>query len=100
MLLSAGAVVVERWLTTAHRATLASIGRVITWSGLAAACVVGAALSLPIAPVQSALWNVTRTVQDNFVEEIGWPELVQTVADIYGALPADTRPSTAILTGN
>jgi 4-amino-4-deoxy-L-arabinose transferase-like glycosyltransferase len=99
MLLAAGSVVLERWLVTAG-ARVASIGRAITWVGLALACAVGGALSLPIAPVQSPLWNVTRTVQDNFVQEIGWPELVQTVAGIYAALPADMRSSTAILTGN
>ena len=99
MLLAAGSVVVERWLGAAG-ATRARIGRAVIWLGLALACAVGGALSLPIAPVQSALWNVASTVQDNFVAEIGWPELVQTVADIYAALPADTQPGTAILTGN
>jgi len=99
MLLSAGAVVVDRWLA-ARGVTPARVGRGITWLGLAVACAVGAALSLPIAPVQSALWSVASTVQDNFVEEIGWPDLVQTVAGIYAALPADTRSNTAILAGN
>ena len=55
---------------------------------------------LPIAPVNSGLWNLTSAVHDNFVEEIGWPELVETVAGIYAALPADERPRAAVLAGN
>jgi hypothetical protein len=99
MLLAAGAVVVEGWLAS-RGAALARAGRVVTGLGLAAACAVGAALSLPIAPVRSGLWNITSALQDNFVEEIGWPELVQTVAGIYAGLPAESQPGTAILTGN
>jgi hypothetical protein len=34
---------------------------------------------------------MTSQVQDNFVEQIGWPNLVATVADIYTALPDEER---------
>ena len=33
-------------------------------------------------------------------EEIGWPELTETVAGIYAALPAEERSQAGILTGN
>ena len=54
-------------------------------------------LMLPIAPVGSSLWNVSSAMHDNFADQIGWPELVDTVAGIYAALPADERSRTAVL---
>ncbi len=33
-------------------------------------------------------------------EEIGWPELVQTVAQIYDKLPAEERAQTGVFTNN
>src|SRR5205814_7212852 len=99
MLLAAGAVVGERWLDSL-RAKQAWVVRSITWMVLAAGGVLGGALMLPIAPVGSGLWGLTSAVHDNFVEQVGWPELVATVAETYAALPADARSGTAILAGN
>ena len=96
MLLAAGAVVLERWLA-ARSATLRRFGEIGVACGVALAWIVGGALSLPMAPINSGLWNVTAKVNDNFAEEIGWPELVQAVASIYTKLPA---ASTGILAGN
>jgi 4-amino-4-deoxy-L-arabinose transferase-like glycosyltransferase len=59
-----------------------------------------AAIALPIAPINSELWRVTSEVHDIFVEQVGWPELVETVADIYNSLPAEDRQQAGILTGN
>jgi hypothetical protein len=72
----------------------------VAYPPLTPAGVIGAALSLPIAPLRSPLWVLSSAVQDNFVEEIGWPELVATVAGIYAELPPETRQQTAILAGN
>lgn len=58
------------------------------------------ALMLPVAPVNSSLWKLTSGVHDNFVEQIGWPELVETVAGIYSALPEEEKHATGILAGN
>jgi hypothetical protein len=99
MLIAAGAVVVERWLASLRR-TQSRIFRGVTWAALAIGTVIGCALSLPIAPVGSGLWDITGAVHDNFVEQIGWPDLVETVTDIYAGLPPDERPGTAILAGN
>ncbi len=99
MLLAAGSVVLERWLA-GRGAGVKRLGQIATVAILAVAGVVGAALSLPIAPVQSPLWMLTSKVHDNFVEEIGWPELVATVAGIYAGLPPEMRQQTSILAGN
>jgi len=36
----------------------------------------------------------------HFADEFGWPEMVETVAGVYNALPAAERAKTAILAGN
>jgi 4-amino-4-deoxy-L-arabinose transferase-like glycosyltransferase len=50
---------------------------------LAIGTATGIALMLPVAPVNSALWDVTSQIHDNFIDEIGWPELVTTTAALY-----------------
>ncbi len=56
-------------------------------------------MSLPIAPINSPLWDVTSEVHDIFTEQIGWHEMVQTVAGIYTSLPEKDKPDAGILTG-
>jgi len=95
MLLAAGAVVGEKWLQqrspTQQKRLLAATG-IILFIGAG----IGIALMLPVAPVHSALWDVTSQVHDNFIDEIGWPELVATTAPIYQREQAD-HPSLGIL---
>jgi hypothetical protein len=57
-------------------------------------------VTLPIAPVNSALWRLSSEIHDDFVEQIGWQELAETVAGIHAALPVEARPRTRILAGN
>jgi len=99
MLLAAGAVVAERRISSLRTAR-GRLAQGLSAAVLAAGAALGGALMLPIAPVGSSLWSVTSAVHDNFVEQIGWPELVETVAGIYAALPAEQRARTAILAGN
>jgi hypothetical protein len=99
MLLAAGAVVAEQRIGSLRPAR-ARLARGLAAAALTAGAVLGGALMLPIAPVGSGLWSVTSAVHDNFVEQIGWPELVETVAEIYTALPAEQRARTAILAAN
>ena len=96
VLIAAGSVVVERWLA-ARGEVLRRLSQTVVAVGLALAWTVGGALSLPLAPIGSGVWNVASKVNDNFAEEVGWPDLVATVASIYAQLPAD---STGILAGN
>lgn len=99
MLFAGGAVVVEQWLTS-WPATRARVVQGIIWVAFAIGGVVFATVALPIAPVNSRLWNVVSEINGELKEEIGWPELVETVAGIYAALPADEKPLAGILTGN
>ncbi len=59
-----------------------------------------ALLMVPVAPTGSALWKVTSKMHDQFREEIGWPELAQTVAGVYNSLSPEERTRAGILTGN
>ncbi len=70
------------------------------WVGLVVFAVVAVLLTLPVADVNSPLWETANRMGDNFREMIGWPELVETVAQVYNDMPEDIRPRTAILTGN
>jgi 4-amino-4-deoxy-L-arabinose transferase-like glycosyltransferase len=99
MLLAAGAVVWERWLA-ARPVGQARWGRGVIGIALGLSLVSSVLLMTPVAPVNSALWDVTSTVHDNFREQIGWSELVETVAQIYNELPEEERVETRILTGN
>jgi hypothetical protein len=75
------------------RLTRGLIWAALAWGGA------GGILLLPVAPVNSSLWNSVFKM-DNFHEEIGWPELVDTVAAIRDSLPTGERSGTGILTGN
>jgi hypothetical protein len=85
MLLAAGAVVWQQWPATARR---------LTWTALIPGCALSVFV-LPIPPVNSLLWNKVSSKIYDFREEIGWPELVDTVASIH-----NTMPNAAILAAN
>ena len=99
VLFAAGAMVWERWVAGLSL-TRARVANGIAWAGLAAGGVMAAALTLPIAPVHSAWWNTVGRINGDLKEEIGWPELVQTIAGIWRSLPEGDRARAAILTGN
>jgi 4-amino-4-deoxy-L-arabinose transferase-like glycosyltransferase len=99
MLIAAGAVMWQEWMQILSQRQ-AVLVMAVTCVFLSMGGTVGAALALPIGPVNSWLWNVRSKVQEDFAEEIGWQELVQTVAGIYSSLPESEKGQTGILTGN
>ena len=98
MLIAAGAVVWQGWMEklSAGKTRLVTGA---TWGLVGIGTLVGGALSLPIAPINSPLWDVTSEVHDIFTEQIGWDEMVQTVAGIYADLPEDEKSRAGILAG-
>ncbi len=54
----------------------------------------------PYWPINSSEWKVVSEINSDLKEEIGWQDLVQTVAGIYTGLPVANRTTTAILAGN
>ena len=98
MLTAAGAVGWQGWLdrVSAQRRRLVQS---MTWAGIVIGAVMSGALALPIAPINSALWKITSEVHDTFTEQIGWPEMIETVANIYVNLPAEEKLQTGIFAG-
>jgi Dolichyl-phosphate-mannose-protein mannosyltransferase len=99
MLYAAGSVWVEQWLANLRRGWRMAM-RVALWAALLTDIAIMFALTLPVAPINSSWWKISSRIQGDFVEEIGWPELVETVAQIRDSLPAEERPRTGILAGN
>jgi len=70
------------------------------WVALAVDVLIAGAVALPLAPVNSAWWRFAARVDVVFPEEIGWPEFVETVAQVRDRLPASERERLGILAGN
>lgn len=99
MLYAGGPVVGERWLATIEAARAKWIRRV-AWTALGAGVTFASALALPMAPINSAWWKLSAKVDQVFMEEVGWRELTQTVAEIRDLLPESERGKVGIVTGN
>ena len=87
MLFAAGAIVVPK------RARAFAIAILILGFALAP-------FVLPLAPINSPLFKIAAKQNGDFVEEIGWPELVGEVARIWSTIPPQERARTAIFCGN
>ncbi len=99
MLLAAGTCLAEKRLDSLKGARLRK--RLVSlYSGLIIGGIVAMGLSLPLAPINSVWWNLVNKVNPELREEIGWPELVHTVADIRDTLPLEERTHVGILAGN
>jgi hypothetical protein len=99
MTYAAGSVWGETWLASLNRGWAAAL-RAVALLVLAADIAIAAALTLPLAPIHSKWWNVASKVQGDFVEEIGWPELVETVAQVRDSLAPGERAHLGILAAN
>ena len=99
MLFAGGAVLIEQGLV-ALPARRARIVEGIIWGAFAIGGLLYAVIALPIAPVNSRAWDIASGINGELKEQIGWPELVETVAGIYAALPAEDKPRAGILAGN
>lgn len=99
LLLAAGVAAGERLLARFSAGRQRASWR-LAWAGLVAGGAFGAAVMLPIAPVNSPLFRFSGELHDNFVEQIGWPELAAEVARVYASLPQEERGRTGILAGN
>jgi hypothetical protein len=98
VLLAMGAVVAERWLFARPvwaRRTVASV----FFLGLFAVGALLASILVPIAP-SGPLRDFGFRNNDNLREEIGWDDLVRSVATVRDSLPPQQRSSYGILVGN
>jgi hypothetical protein len=99
MLIAGGSMLLENWLGGV-RPVWSRLAYGAQWAAILVNGVVVALLVLPVAPIGSPLWKITSRISDQYREEIGWPDLAHSVADVYRSLPAEERERTGILTGN
>jgi hypothetical protein len=98
MLMAMGAVVIERWLAELPRFWRGAVEAVyfsalIGW---------GLYVCTAILPLASSGPLMARALSENgdLREEIGWNEMVKTVADIRDSVPAEQRGNVGVLVGN
>jgi hypothetical protein len=99
MLYAAGAVWGERWLFTLNAAR-AQIVRVTVAAALGLSILGAMAVALPLAPINSAWFRLADKVNLTLRDEIGWQDLVATLAKLRDSLPADSRANLGILAEN
>jgi hypothetical protein len=99
MLYGAGGVWGMHWLASISRGKALTV-QALAWTALAVDIVFIGAVLLPMAPINSPWWNVASRINGDLREELGWPELVETIAQIHKALPAQARAEVGILAGN
>jgi 4-amino-4-deoxy-L-arabinose transferase-like glycosyltransferase len=92
VLIGAGAVQVDGWLERGR----AAMRRAALIAAIALSGAAGLLIALPILPADSA--DPVIAVNEDVGATIGWPELAETVADVYRQLPNSERA--VILAGN
>lgn len=97
MLAAGGAVWWEQRLARMINPRRARAWRWATWSFLSAFAALFIATELPVAPLGSAWWDEVSRSNPQLTSEVGWPQLAQQVAKAYDSLPANEKPSAAIL---
>ncbi len=98
MLYAGGSVLWERWVASL-RTLWSRVVEGATFAALAVGGVMACAIVIPINPVISPA-NFALRNNGDLREEIGWTELVATVAKIRDSLPPDQRASAGIVAGN
>ena len=98
-LLAAGCVGFEHWFESRTEG-MRRVGFGLLWGAQVIGSLIAIVLMKPIAPINSALWEITSGVNEDVVEMVGWQDLTAQVADIYQSIPAQEQPRTVILAGN
>jgi hypothetical protein len=99
MLFAAGAAWFENWLAS-HAEKTRRLGSGLAWTVLVIGGLAGISIAKPVAPINSQLWNITSSINDIYVEMIGWQDLTATVARVYQSIPEEQKPGTIIYAEN
>jgi len=99
LLLAAGSVLFASWAASL-RPGWSKVVYAAQWTAIVFGAIGFILLVTPVAPFGSAVWKVSSKMHDQFREEIGWPDLAHTVAQVYISLSPEERAQTGILTGN
>jgi dolichyl-phosphate-mannose-protein mannosyltransferase len=68
----------------------------LTWAVAAGAAVLAAFVALPLGPPQSLMWKLR---EPELRDEVGWEDLVATIAQVRDSIPLEDRGRLAALTG-
>ncbi len=98
VMIAMGAVVFDRWITRFRAGPRRTLEIVLT-AGLVACGAYAAAMVLPLANT-GRLRAFALAHSEDLREELGWDQLVASVAQVWNQIPADQRASAAIFTGN
>ena len=98
MLMAMGAVMGERWVASLSKPWRRAVEAVF-FTGLVVGGIYMSAIVLPVAP-SGRLMKFALENNGDLREEIGWDELVRTVAGIRDSLPAEQRENVGMLVGN
>jgi hypothetical protein len=98
MLLAMGAVVGERWVHSLSRGWRWAVEGVF-FTGLVACGLLLIAILVPLA-TSGPLKGFALKNNGDLREEIGWDDLVKSVASVRDSLPAEQRESVGVLVGN
>ena len=99
MLYAAGAVWGERWLSNLSARRAQAVRAAVAAALILNIC--GAlAVALPLAPIHSAWFRLADKVNLTLRDEIGWEDLVSTVARVRDSLPGESRAHLGILAEN
>src|SRR5581483_8653102 len=90
MLYAAGSVWGEQWIADL-RSGWRTMVRATGWTALALDVVIFSALFLPVTNPNSRWWRWAASINGDLREEVGWPELVHTVAQIRNSLSPQQR---------
>jgi hypothetical protein len=99
MLYAAGGVWGERWLSTLSAARLRAVRPVVA-AALVFSILGAMAVALPLAPVHTVWFRLADKVNLTLRDEIGWEDLVSTLAQVRDSLPMESRAHLGILAEN
>lgn len=94
LLAGAGGAATERWFA-AGRARVALLA-----AGVVGSAAVIALIAFPVIPADQLQGSFTAAVNENAIESVGWPQLVDQVGAAYRTLPPAERARAVILAGN
>jgi hypothetical protein len=98
MLMAMGAVLGERWVASLSK-MWGRVAEVAFFTGVVANGLVMCAILLPLAS-SGRLMKFALDNNGDLREEIGWDELVKTVAEVRDSLPSEQRKSMGVVVGN
>jgi 4-amino-4-deoxy-L-arabinose transferase-like glycosyltransferase len=99
MLYAACGVWGERWLSTLSIGRAQAVRTAVS-AGLALGILGAMAVALPLAPIHSAWFRFADRVNLTLRDEIGWEDLVSTLAQVRDSLPPESRAHLGILAEN